>query len=236
MIQIAIVEDDEAYVETLKGYLRRFEEETGTRFKTTVFYDGEDIIQDYSQAFDIIFMDIEMDCINGMKAAQEIRKTDEEVIIMFVTNMTQYAMEGYKVDALDYILKPIGYYAFSQRLEKALKRISRRQGSSITIAVSNGVRRLELSRIFYIEVQNHDSIFHTRDGIFTTKDSLKNIEANLKDSRFFRCHKWFLVNLEHIQSISDSDIHVGTMVIQVSRARKKEILDALNRYLNEAGK
>ena len=107
MIQIAIVEDEEIYVKQLTEYIRKYQTERGRSIKVTVFGDGEDITENYSGGFDIILMDIQMRFMDGMTAAEKIRQMDQKVIIMFITNMIQYAVRGYEVDAMDYVVKPV---------------------------------------------------------------------------------------------------------------------------------
>ena len=107
MLRIATVEDDANDLEALRTHLSRYEKENGLKFQVTEFRDGEDIVTDYSADYDLILMDIEMAFLNGMKAAEKIRELDKDVIIIFITNMPQYAIQGYKVNALDYMLKPI---------------------------------------------------------------------------------------------------------------------------------
>ena len=126
MIRIAIVEDEAAYAEQLEGFLHRYEEEKKEAFEITRFSDGDSIVHNYKAKYDIILMDIQMKFMDGMSAAGKIRKSDTEVIIIFITNMRQYAILGYAVDALDYVVKPISYFAFSERLGKAIERIHRR--------------------------------------------------------------------------------------------------------------
>ena len=236
MIQIALVEDDNHYTEVLKDYLKQYEKEIGQKLKITVFPDGEDIVFGYKGDYDIILMDIEMTFMDGMTAAGKIREKDSEVVIIFITNMPQYVMEGYKVDALDYVLKPVTYFALSQRIDRALARLKRRSKRYLTIALKGGMQKLDISRIKYIEVQDHDSIIYTLDGIFTAKETLKNLESAIKSDSFFRCNKCYLVNLEYVDGIQNFDVVLGEDLIQVSRARKKEFLDALNNYVNEVSK
>ena len=123
MIQIAIVEDEEIYVKQLTEYIRKYQTERGRSIKVTVFGDGEDITENYSGGFDIILMDIQMRFMDGMTAAEKIRQMDQKVIIMFITNMIQYAVRGYEVDAMDYVVKPVEYFSFSQKLDKAVGRM-----------------------------------------------------------------------------------------------------------------
>lgn len=112
MLRIAIVEDEDSYISVLKGFLERYKEESGEQMEITVYHDGDEIAAFYKAQFDIILMDIEMKFIDGMTAAEEIRQKDTTVSIIFITNAPQYAIRGYEVGALDYILKPVSYFTF----------------------------------------------------------------------------------------------------------------------------
>lgn len=236
MLHIAIVEDDKTYAAQLKAYLAQYESETGHKMTVTIFPDGEDIVTDYSAEFDIILMDVEMTFLDGMKAAEKIREMDTEVVIIFITNMPQYAIQGYKVDALDYVLKPISYFAFSQRMDRALTRVKRKEKQYITVHQKGGKRKLDVSKICYVEVQDHFLIYHLMDGEVMGKGAIKDAEDVLDGNLFFRCNRCYLVNLEYVEDFHGSDVTVAGDVIQVSRSRKKAFLDALNNYMNEAGK
>lgn len=122
MIRIAIVEDDRHDREALKKCLNRYEKENQVKFSVTEFQDGEDIVTDYTASYDLIILDIEMAFLNGMKAAEKIRELDTNVIIIFITNMPQYAIQGYKVNALDYILKPISYLSIQSSITPVFSR------------------------------------------------------------------------------------------------------------------
>lgn len=236
MIRIAIVEDDKNYIVELKTMLLKYEHESNQKLIITVFEDGEDIVYDYKADYDIILMDIEMHFMDGMTAAAKIREKDNEVVLIFITNMPQYVMEGYKVDALDYVLKPLTYFALSQRIDRAISRMKNRTTSFITILLPNGVQKIDINKIYYIEVQNHDVIFHTVDGNYTARYALRLLEKKLENESFFRCHKSFIVNLAYVDSFQNNDIYIDKQVIQVSRGRKKEFVDALNNYFNEVSK
>lgn len=112
MIKIAIVEDEAAVRDQLTDYVRRYTRQYGTEFEVTCFTDGDEILENYRPAFDIIFLDVEMKRLNGMETAQRIRELDDDVLLIFITNMAQYAIKGYSVGALDYVLKPVPYFAF----------------------------------------------------------------------------------------------------------------------------
>lgn len=236
MTRIAIVEDDKRYAEVLKKYIDRYEGESGQHFRVTWFQDGEDIVEDYKADYDIILMDIEMQFMDGMTAAEEIRKSDSEVVIIFITNMPQYAMKGYEVEALDYVLKPINYFAFSQKIERAIKRMTRRQKKYVNISYRGRVKKIDVSDILYVEVQDHDLFFHTSEGEFSRRGTMKEIEEALAGEDFFRCNKGYLINLDYVTGFEGSNVLLGKEEVQVSRSRKKDLLDALNNHMNEVSK
>lgn len=236
MVRIALVEDDAGYRRELTEYLDRFARESGAHFSVSTFSDGAEIAEGYSANYDIILMDIAMSFMDGMTAAEAIRRVDDEVVIIFLTNMPQYAMKGYSVGALDYVLKPVSYFAFSQRIQRALNRMERRAQKYISIPFKGGMRKLAISQIAYVEVRDHDLTYHTAGESLPAKGTLSEAEALLGSESFFRCNKCYLVNLEYVDRVDNTSILIGGDRIQVSRARKKALMDALNNYINEVGK
>ena len=236
MIRIAMVEDDPQYRQQLTQYLMRYEQESGESFHISEFTDGAEIAEDYRPVYDIILMDIEMRYMDGMTAAERIRELDMEAVIIFITNMPQFVMKGYTVDAMDYVLKPITYYAFSQRIDRALRRMKRRTKRFVAITSQGGMMKLDVSQITFVEVRDHDLLYHTTKGSYTAKGTLSEAEKALRDEKFFRCNKGFLVNLEYVESVQNYDVQVGDTWLQVSRPKKKALLDALNDYINEVSK
>lgn len=235
MLRLAIVEDDVNYQNEFKVYLGQYEKETGEVFQIRTFSDGDGILQNYRSDFDIILMDVEMAFVDGMTAAEEIRKVDSDVVIIFITNMPQYAIRGYTVDALDYILKPVGYYAFSQTITRALSRRKSRQSRYVLVSIHGGMQKIATSRIRYIEVMDHDLLFHTLDGEVQSKGSIRDMAEQLHEEFFFQCNKAFLINLAFVDAIQGNEVSIGDDRIFVSRARKKGLLEALNTFMAETG-
>lgn len=230
MIRIAIVEDEELYIKELTGYLEEYRKSFGEEFEITVYRDGDGITSQYKGQFDIILMDIQMRFVDGMTAAEEIRKMDSEVVIIFITNMTQYAIRGYEVDAMDYVLKPVSYFAFSQKLSKAIARIRKRTRTYITIQVKGGILRLDAEDIYYIESSGHNLVFHTAGGDHLVPGTMKSVEEELEGLHFSRGNKCYLINLKHVEGVKDKCAIVKGEYLQLSRPRLNAFMQELTKY------
>ena len=206
MIRVAIVEDDAEVQGVLQEYVRRYTRQYGTEFEVTVFADGVDILEDYRAVYDIIFLDVEMKHLDGMTTAERIRQMDADVILIFITNMAQYAIRGYSVGALDYVLKPVPYFAFSQQLLKAVSRLEKRAKHYLTVPVEGGLRRLDTASIYYLESEGHRVHFYTDEGDFSAPGALKAFEEKLADCPFARCNSGYLVNLAQVQAVQQNTV------------------------------
>ena len=233
MITIAIVEDEDSYAEQLQQYIEQYQQESGQRFRTARFRDGDEIVEGYTGEHDIILMDIQMKFMDGMSAAEEIRKQDSKVVIMFITNMTNYAIRGYEVDAMDYVLKPVSYFAFSKKLERAIGRISQKSGHPVTINTSEGLVRLDASAIYYIEREAHNLIYHTFSGALKERAKMQDAEDKFVPLGFFRSNKGYLVNLEYVDAVRDGCCIVNGEELLISRARRNDFMAALMQYMGE---
>lgn len=235
MTRIAIVEDEAAVREQLAGYVQRYTRQYGTPFEVTEFADGMEILEDYRPQFDIIFLDVEMKHLDGMETARRIRERDGGVLIVFITNMAQYAIRGYAVGALDYVLKPVPYFAFSQQLQKVEAQLRRRTRHYLAVPVEGGLRRLDTSCIYYIESEGHRVHFYTEEGDFAAPGALKALEEKLADRPFARCNSGYLVNLAQVQAVQQNTVEVGPYELQVSRPKRKSFLAALTDYIGGDG-
>ena len=231
MFRIAIVEDDERYRAQLERYIHRYEEESGEQFNICHFSDGDEILDNYAGNYDIILLDIEMRRLSGMEAARIIRSLDQEVLLIFITNMAQYAIQGYEVEAMDYVLKPIRYFAFSQEMEKAVKRLKRMDRRTIRIEQDQGMMLLDLREIGWMESQGHNIIIHKGDETFQIRQTVKDMEASLEGTTFARCNSGYLVNLAHVRKVEKDMVYVGEVSLPISRSRKREFMEKLTNYL-----
>lgn len=236
MVRIAILEDEAPVREDLAGYLRRYTRQYGTKFEVSLFADGDEILEDYRPNWDIILLDVEMPRLDGMTTAERIRKLDSEVILIFITNMAQYAIRGYAVDAMDYILKPVPYFAFSQQLQKAIRRLEKRTKAYLTVPVEGGFRRVDLSGVYYLESAGHKVRLYTEEEELTVPGSLKQYEEMLADKQFARCNSGYLVNLAQVRGMQDGMVLVGPHSLQISRPRRKAFVEALTDYVGGVAK
>jgi DNA-binding LytR/AlgR family response regulator len=231
MIRIAIVEDEQLYADQLAEYMDRFMKETGEQIRLTFFHDGEDIAVSYKPEYDIILMDIQMQFMDGMTAAEKIRALDQKVIIMFITNMMQYAIRGYQVDALDYIVKPVSYFSFAQKLQRAINRLPKDDVHAVTVNSAAGVYRIIAEDIYYIESEGHSLIFHTKGGDYRERGKMQDREEELAPVGFFRSNKGYLVNLDAVDGVQDGCRLVHGQKLLIARARKNEFLTALAQHM-----
>lgn len=226
-MRIAVVDDEEVSAQKLQEYLHRYAKEYGHTIEVQCYHDGFSFINAFKSQFDVILLDVSMPGMDGMDTAKRIRRSDTDVVILFVTNLAQYAIRGYEVDALDYILKPISYFAFSQRLNRAISRVKKKTRNYLVIPYKGGVKKLDVASILYVESQGHTLIYHTTDGNYTTGGTMKEIEEKLLPFHFFRCNKGYLVALQHVDGIENGCALVNGEALLISRARKNEFMEAL---------
>ena len=235
MRRVAIVEDDAEYADQLVEFLDRYGLESKEEMHSTIFRNGLNIVEDYQPVWDIILLDIEMPMLDGMTAAERIRVLDPDVILIFITNMAQYAIKGYEVDAMDFVLKPVNYYAFRMKLRKALRVLGERSTASVLVRTENGTRKLPVSSLRYVEVRDHRLIYHSTQGDFEMFGSLKELESTLGRD-FARCNHCYLVHLRFVDGVQEDNVLVGGDALKISRTRKKAIMQQLSDYYRFGGR
>lgn len=227
-IRIGVVEDDPTASRLVLTYLKRYHDEYGTTFVTSTFKDGADIVEGYFPAYDILLMDIEMTGMDGMQAAREIRRQDTHVVIVFITAAPQYAISGYEVQALSYLLKPVPWFAFSQELKRSIAALQRRSADSVLVEAGSNRLRLTFSEIVYAESIRHTIVIHTLGDTISMSGTLKELETQWRDHNLFRSNSCYLVNLRHVNAVEGQECVMSTGErLRISRPRKKAFLSAL---------
>ncbi len=230
MIRIAIVEDNESAAKELRRYIERCAEErdfsdlSAAGYSVNTYDSGEVFLAESAEkGFDIVFMDIGLPDRDGMSIAEELRKNDETAIIIFVTDMAQFAVRGYKVDALDYIVKPVTFYNFRITLKRAVSRLARKV-APLTVRTANGIVRISPDDLRYVEVLNHTVFYHTGSEPIRANGQLKDIESELVGLGFIKVSRYCLVNVRYIRSVEDFSVNVDGTSLQISVRKRREVM------------
>ena len=231
MIRVAIVEDDSTERDRLRACLRWLEESEGLQFHVTEFSTGTAFIGSFEGGYDLVFMDIEMPGMNGMDTAKALRKMDASVLLIFVTNMAQYAIDGYAVDALDFILKPVNKYSFAIKMKRALSRLPERSEEFIPVKVEGEMRKLAVSSIRYLDMDGHYVVYHTGEGDLQEYGTLKEAYGKLNRPSFVFVNRSCLVNLYHVSTVSKNSVTVADRQLDISRPQRKSFLAAMSDFL-----
>ena len=232
MIGVAIVEDLTWERQILRSFLERYQNENKVSLEILEFSDGADLLSDYPAGLNLLLMDIQMEHTDGIETARRVREFDSTVTLIFITNMIQYAIKGYQVDALNFMVKPIEYSVFSAEITRALSRMARR---SIVLTIKNneGIFTVDSSDIGYVEAFNHRTILHTRSRMIPTGQTMAGIQKSLSGFPFFRCHTAFLINMDCIERVYGNDVWIFGRQLPVSKHRRKEFMKAYTAHLGE---
>lgn len=232
MTKIAIIEDNNQDLEQILGYLSRYQQERGAVFSAVSFTDPMKFLAEYRPDFDLVFMDIELRPFNGIDIARRLRDMDPVVTLVFITNMEQFAVNGYEVDAMDFVVKPINYYRFCSMMDKAQRHIGKRVEKEIVVRSASRITRLPISQLHYVEIRDHLLIFHSSQGNLESWGKLSNVEKELSAYDFVRCSSSYLVNLRHVICVDGDTVNVAGDLIPISQRRRKSFYNCVTNYLN----
>jgi DNA-binding LytR/AlgR family response regulator len=232
-MKIAIVEDDQEDSELLEKLLKQYLLGENMKVDITVYRSGEDLLVETPLELDLLFLDIQMDGLNGIQVAAKVRQTNEHIVIIFVTNNPQYALAGYSVDALDYLIKPPTKELIERLMPRAVRRLGEADRACLTIHNYDGLFVVNLSDINYIELENRRTIVHTKTASISCIGTLQSMEEQLP-GMFFRCHSAFLVNLMAVECLKGQDVVVAGKQIPISKHRRREFIRALTECIGDA--
>ena len=228
MLHVAIVEDSDRDAEQLAACLKRFGQQNDVDIEAERFDNALRFLDGYKGAYDIVFMDIDMPLLGGMDAARSLRQVDPHVLLIFVTALARFALNGYEVDAFDFIVKPVQDNFFSAKMHRALKKLSSEQRVRLLIRSGEKTVRVYADEILYVDIYNHVLTFHTEHGDHSTRGSMKDATENLDSGTFAMCNKSILVNLRHVQMVDGDDVVMDDGArLPISRPRKTAFMQQI---------
>ncbi len=232
MVRIALVEDNDECADGVIAQLNKFSVEYKEKIEVERFVNGANFIDEYDANFDVVFMDIEMPIMNGLETAKRLRERDNDVPLVFLTVMSQYAVYGYDVGAAYFMVKPVEYADLSDRLKRILDKRARGGGKYIVFSSHDGVARVPFKKITHVESRGHWCIFYTADGgEYRKLTAIKNVEEMLRGESFLRSGNSFIVNITYIDGWSGNEVIVNGKAIPISRSRRKDFINRLTETL-----
>ena len=222
---------DKEHQKLIRQFICRYEKEEQTKICVKEYTDGLQFLEEYEGNLDVVFLDIEMPHMDGMTAARKLREKDTGIKIIFVTNMAQYAIHGYEVDAVDFIVKPISYYVFVDKLKKALRYLNLNKEKMVVVHGNGEMMRIGSSQILYVEKDKNYLVFHTTKGNLQARGTMLDVEKELSQEGFSKCINGCLVNLKCVSKLEKDTVWIDEIQLPISRQRKKEFKEDFMRYL-----
>jgi DNA-binding LytR/AlgR family response regulator len=234
MLKIAIVEDNGEEQKQLCELLRTYEKTHDCPMEIRMYSDGSEILENYPAGVSLILMDIDMKQINGIEAARQIRTFDANVILVFITNMVQYALAGYEVEALDFLVKPLDDYKLAWEMDRILKKQEENCPCYFLAKDNYGTHHINTDDIYYIETAQRKLIIHTKSRKISCSMAMREAEKQLAPRHFFRIHTAFLVNMKYVRLVRENEIVIEDTALPISRYRKKDFQTAFTIFMGNA--
>lgn len=236
MLKICYVEDSDITYSELENNIKRLKIEKNLDLVLVRFNNAEDFLKETVFDYQILLMDIELPGMNGMDAAKKFREAGHNNLLIFVTNLAQYAVNGYSVNAFDFIVKPVSYFDLSMKLDRAMKSLHLEKVVEFAVSLRGVTSIINSAKLTYVEIDRHNLIYHMTDGDVRIIGSMKEAMKQLEGCPFELCNQCYLVNLSYVSQLNKTDIIVNGEKLIVSAPRKKSFTIALMKYLESVNK
>ncbi len=235
MLSIAVCDDEVIECCNMEKRIKRVMEEMKIPCIIRQFRSGGELLQTL-ESFDIVFLDIIMQEMDGMKTAQLFRRKAFDKILIFVSSSREYVFEAYDVEAFQYLLKPVEDRKLKNVLQKAVQKTERRSQEFIIVSRERQKKKLFLDDIYYFEIQGRIVDAHGPEGIFTYYEQIGELENKLRDKGFFRCHKSYLINLKYVDGYNRQEVILenGERIV-IAKRRYEEFCQEVLKAMRENG-
>jgi len=228
LIVVAICDDEEVYVESLGKELKRYAREKNKEIKVVKFTKALHFLDQTKDNYDLIFLDIKMPHVDGIEVAEEIRRRDDKVSIMFLTSYMQRAADGYGVAAEAFIQKPIQYNRLKMELDKWYIKHMQVEEPYIVLQNNDGKYKIFIKSLKYIETSGRNILVHTTQKNIKIAKSMKSMQKELEPMGFYKCHNSFLVNVRFVDYVNKTEVGlISNEMLPVSKAKRKTFVDSV---------
>ena len=235
MLSIAVCDDEVIECCNIARKIKDILEEMNIPCIIRQFQSGRELLQ-AMESFDMVFLDIMMQDMDGMKTAQIFRDRASDKILIFVSSSREYVFEAYDVEAFQYLLKPVDDRKLKRVLQKAVRKTERGLSEFIIVSRERQKKKLFLDDIYYFEIKGRVVDVHGPEGIFTYYEQIGELESKLRDKGFFRCHKSYLINLKYVDGYNRQEVILENgKAIVIAKRRYDEFVQEVLRVMRESG-
>ena len=234
-LKIAICDDETLQLKLLEKYCISWLSKNKLQYALKTYTSSEAFLFDYEDSadYDILLLDIQMKELSGIDLAKRLRAFGDDSAIIFITGIKDFVFEGYHVQAVDYVLKPVDNERIEAVLDRAYTALLKKE-PNIIVQTDGDLVRLNERDIQYIESVGHNTLFYTAGETYTVKKGISLIENELTQKYFYKCHRSYIINILHIDSISKTDVKVNGSIIPIARGKWENLNKAfLNYYRGE---
>ena len=235
MLWIAVCDDEVRECSSIAGKIRGVLEEIKVSCTIRQFYSGQELLRS-PENFDIIFLDIIMGGLDGMRTAQLVREKAYDKLLVFISASRDYVFDAYDVEAFQYLLKPVEDRKLKRVLQKAVRKTEERSQAFIVVSRDRQKRKLFLDDIYYFEIRGRMIDAHGTGGIFSYYEQIGLLERELRGKGFFRCHKSYLVNLKYVDVYNRQELVLDNGErIAIAKRRYEAFCEEILKYMREKG-